>query len=83
MPGFIPGGMIATAAHAAHVGARQSSGRARKRRRRGRARAGAARAKRRGSRRSTARRAARGGSRKPKPGTKAWMAYIRSKRKRK
>jgi len=70
MPGFTPGGMIATAAHAAHVGVRRSP----KRRRSRRVRASRAAPKR---RRTTKRAGSRSGGRKPKPGTKAWMAYIR------
>lgn len=70
MPGFIPGGAIATAAHAAHVGARRSA--APRRRRRAKNRTKTAR------RRGSARRGTRArGTRRPKPGTKAWMAYIR------
>lgn len=76
MPGFTPGGMIATAAHAAAVGVRRSSPRRRTRSRKRKVSKGGKRS----------RRSRRGGSRKPRPGTKAWMAYIRGmkgKKKRK
>lgn len=76
---FMPSGMIATFAQAAGLGRRGAGGRGRRR-------------KRRSSTRSTRSRAAksaspkrRSGSRtkKPRPGTKAWMAYIRTKRRKK
>lgn len=70
---FLPGGLLATAAQATAAGNR---------------RIGSTRRKRRGKKRSSARKA-RSGKRKstsrgkPRPGTKAWMAYIRTKRKKK
>lgn len=77
MPGFLPGGLIQTAAQAFAIGGarRNSTGR----RRRKRVRAGSS-----AGRRKRAKKSAGGRrTRKPKPGTKAWMAYIRKKRKRK
>ena len=70
MPGFTPPGMIQTAAQQRAAG--RSSGGRRKRR----ARSAGKRTK-----RKKAGRAKRAG--KPRPGTKAWMAYIRTKRKKK
>lgn len=77
MPGFLPGGLIQTAAQAVAVGGMRSrsTGRRRRKRRSAATRTGRATRKRRASG------AAR--SRRPRPGTKAWMAYIRKKRKRK
>lgn len=76
MPGFLPGGLIQTAAQAVAVGARRrssSTGRRRRKRTRGVRAAGTKRR----SRTRSARRTSR-----PKPGTKAWMAYIRTKRRK-
>jgi len=68
MPGFTPPGMIGTAAQ------QRTAGRSTTRRKKRTKRAGAA-------RRAKPKRAKRAG--KPRPGTKAWMAYIRGKRKKK
>lgn len=69
---FLPAGAIATFAHSASLGARGGMRRRKKRR----------------SKTTSARRAkkrAKSGTRrgKPRPGTKAWMAYIRGKRGKK
>lgn len=69
---FLPAGAVATIAHAASLGMR--GGARRRKKRRGKTRA-------KGTRRKAKR--ASSGSRKPKPGTKAWMAYIRGKRGKK
>lgn len=73
---FLPTGMVTTFAHAvAHRAATKALGGAglqRKRKRR-----------RKTSTAKKVRKAAKSGVRKPKPGTKAWMAYIRGKRKKK
>jgi hypothetical protein len=66
MPGFTPAGMIQTAAQARAAGKRVRT-RARQRVARVKARVTTRKAKARG---------------KPRPGTKAWMAYIRTKRKK-
>lgn len=73
MPGFLPGGLIQTAAQAFAVGGRRSSSTGRRRKKRSRSR----------TRKGSARKSSGTRARKPKPGTKAWMAYIRKKRKRK
>jgi len=68
MPGFTPPGMAQTAAHAKVSGRRVRTAR-RRRSKPARARATA------GTRRKK--------SGKPRPGTKAWMTYIRGKRGKK
>lgn len=73
---FMPSGSIATMAHAATLGVRGRASRAGTRRRR----------KKKSARTSpgTRRKSAAGRrSGKPKPGTKAWMSYIRGMRKKK
>jgi len=70
MPGFTPPGMIQTAAQQRAAG-RGRTGTRRKKRKTARSAA----------RRAKPKRAARAG--KPRPGTKAWMAYIRGKRGKK
>lgn len=71
--GFLPPGLIATAAQAAASGARSIGSAISPRRRRKSGK----------RRKSKARRSSSGKRRgKPRPGTKAWMAYIRSKRKK-
>lgn len=71
---FIPGGMIATAAQAAAAGMRGRRTGSRRRKR--------AKSKRKSApKRASGRRSSR--SRKPRPGTKAWMAYIRGMRGKK
>lgn len=79
MPGFIPGGMIATAAQAAAAGVRSRPRGTRRSRKRKGSKAG----KRSRSSRAGAKRRARNSGGKPRPGTKAWMAYIRGKRGKK
>lgn len=69
MPGFTPPGMIATAAQQRAAGRGARTGGRRRKRARVKATAGTRRAKKR--------------SGKPRPGTKAWMTYIRGKRGKK
>lgn len=68
---FMPQGIVATFAHAVANRAARGAGIMRRRKRRKPK-----------STRQKVRAAAKSGTRKPKPGTKAWMAYIRSKRKK-
>lgn len=65
---FLPNASFATFAHQAVLG----RGGARRKKRRKKARAA-----------RPAKRKTRSGTRKPKPGTKAWMTYIRGKRGKK
>lgn len=69
---FMPQGIVATFAHAVANRAMRGAGIQRRRKRR----------KGKRSTRQKVRAAAKSGTRKPKPGTKAWMAYIRTKRKK-
>lgn len=71
MPGFLPGGLIQTAAQAVAVGGMRSRSTGRRRRRRASKRTG-----------TTRRKRASGSKRKPRPGTKAWMSYIRGMRRK-
>lgn len=69
---FIPGGMVATFSQGVALGRRRATSGRRRRKKK------TASPKRR--RKSASGR--RSGGRKPRPGTKAWMAYIRGKRKK-
>lgn len=69
MPGFTPPGMIQTAAQERVAGRRARTGARRRKRASARATATTRRPKKRNG--------------KPRPGTKAWMAYIRGKRGKK
>lgn len=74
MPGFTPGGMIALHAQAQAIGGARRSP-ARRARKRGKRKArSTSKSKRISSNRTR---------RKPRPGTKAWMAYIRGMRGKK
>lgn len=78
---FLPGGLIQTAAHAAAAGVRRavrSTGRRRKRRS-----SRATLTVRRGRTTVKASSGSRGSRSKPRPGTKAWMSYIRGLRGKK
>jgi len=70
---FIPGGMIATAAQAVAAGRVRSAGTRRRRKKKSKRTSGS-------TRRASGARRSRG---KPRPGTKAWMTYIRGMRKKK
>lgn len=78
MAGWIPGGAIGTWAQSVHLGGARSRGKKRRRTRRG-----SKRSARSASLTSGTRRRKKRSTGKPKPGTKAWMAYIRSKRGKK
>lgn len=71
---FLPAGIIATAAHAAAARVPGSRGSRRRKKRRATMRSRSA------SRRTKSRSNSRG---KPRPGTKAWMTYIRGLRGKK
>jgi len=73
---FLPGGMVQLAATAATArrGVRAVGRRRRTRTKKKRARSGSA---------KRSRSSGRAGKRKPKPGTKAWMTYIRGMRGKK
>jgi len=73
---FLPGGLLQTAAQATAAGRGMRSRRSSPRRRK---KSSASRAG--GSKRRKARGSARTAGRKPRPGTKAWMAYIRGMRR--
>lgn len=85
--GFIPGGLIATFAHATTLGTGRRSRRAGKRRKRrtstGRRTIGLAAPRTRSASSARSSNGAKRGRGKPRPGTKAWMAYIRGMRGKK